>query len=479
MQRICLEGLCTLLSEGTFTPLQSNIPPELSRMTAILLMFQVDSKHKRIINVYVGLVVCRVNCCLYSPNQINDFIQDIDVNLWEVRDALKAGHNAGKRCAYCLFMDNLSGVMSVPTDPPYCLVYPTMYVKGAKPNHFDTRNSPTGMRLHPCVCRATLQFSNTDPQQCTKYAGSCLIIPCGAQYNDHLFPTILEPQNHRSPLIDPITGETCLMEVVGDFRATDPIFKGSYGDSFLFSEDDLVRLRRQKAYLPTFQDEIPMPPALSYRQSRELTTAEQSPHRAAALDMAVESPKTRCSSSKGGALWGTGHSSKTSTSKCPDSTSAKTPPHPQESTLDCPVKSLQACSFRKHGHSPSPTTESAESKQRGLSRIASGTVDTTLPLSSSTFLSPTGSLSKVVEPLAPSITSTPLGKAGHREGRTVSSDSRLSSTSLFASSSFQHTWASIHGVWEPDSLSAQHRWFSSHLKHLAPTHFPPANQLHV
>ena len=66
----------------------------------------------------------------------------------------------------------------------------------------------------------------------------------------------------------------------------------------------------------------------------------------------------------------------------------------------------------------------------------SGTVDITLPLSSSTFLSPTVSLSKVVKPLAPSITSTPLDKVGHREGQTVSSNSRMSSTSLFASSSF-------------------------------------------
>ena len=42
----------------------------------------------------------------------------------------------------------------------------------------------------------------------------------------------------------------------------------------------------------------------------------------------------------------------------------------------------------------------------------------------------------MVEPLALSITSTPLGKAGHREGWTISSDSRLSSASLFTSLSF-------------------------------------------
>ena len=133
--------------------------------------------------------------------------------------------------------------MSIPTDPPYCLVYPTTYVKGAEPYHFDTSNSPAGTHLHHCVSQATLQFSNTDPQQRTKYAGSRLIVPCRAQYNDCLFPAILELQNHCGLLIDSVTGETCPMEVVGDFRATDPIFKGSYGDSFLYSEDDLVRLR--------------------------------------------------------------------------------------------------------------------------------------------------------------------------------------------------------------------------------------------
>ena len=66
-------------------------------------------------------------------------------------------------------------------------------------------------------------------------------------------------------------------------------------------------------------------------------------------------------------------------------------------------------------------------------------VNTTLPIGSSimdTFRSPTGSLSEVIEPLAPSITSTPLGKAGPREGQMISSDSRHSSASLFASMSF-------------------------------------------
>ena len=125
-------------------------------MTAILLVFQADSRHEKIINVYVGLMVHQVDSCLYSPSQIHDFIQDIEDDLQAVCDALKAGGDPGKRRAYCLFVDNLSGIMSIPTDPPYCLVYPTSYVKGVKPDHFDTCNSPTEMCLHCCVCCTTL-----------------------------------------------------------------------------------------------------------------------------------------------------------------------------------------------------------------------------------------------------------------------------------------------------------------------------------
>ena len=57
MQHLSLNGLCTLLAEGTFMPPQSKRPPKLSGMIMILLVFQVDSRHQKIINVYVGLVV--------------------------------------------------------------------------------------------------------------------------------------------------------------------------------------------------------------------------------------------------------------------------------------------------------------------------------------------------------------------------------------------------------------------------------------
>ena len=152
--------------------------------------------------------------------------------------------------------------MSIPTDPPYCLVYPTSYVKCIEPDHFDTHNSPMGTCLHHCVCCTTLQFSNDDPKERTNYVRSHLILPHGVQYNDRLYPAILEPQ------IDAAMGEPCPMEVVGNFRAMDLIFKGCYGDSLLYSDADLCQLRWWKIHLPAFQGEIPMPPAPSYWQVR-------------------------------------------------------------------------------------------------------------------------------------------------------------------------------------------------------------------
>ena len=151
MQRLPPDDLCTLLTEGAFMPPQSDRPPELSRMTAILLVFQADSRHEKITKVYVGLVVHQAQSCLYSPSQIHNFIKDIEGDLKVACDALKVGGDPDKRCTYCHFVDNLSSAMSIPMDPPYCLVYPTSYIKGTEPDHFDTCNSPTGMHLHLAV----------------------------------------------------------------------------------------------------------------------------------------------------------------------------------------------------------------------------------------------------------------------------------------------------------------------------------------
>ena len=183
------------------------------------------------------------------------------------------------------------------------------YMRDVEPDHFDTHNNPVGTHLRHCMCRATLQYMNADPKQCRKYSRSHLILPHGAQYKERLFPEILEPWNHREPLTDSSTKEPFPMELVGDFWVADPIFKGCYGDSLLYSDAELHQLRWWKIHLPAYWGEIPVPLAPSYWQARQPEVMKQSPPRAATPNPSVESPKTINSSSKGGPHHSSGCSS--------------------------------------------------------------------------------------------------------------------------------------------------------------------------
>ena len=391
MQRLSLNGLQKLITEGVFMPSQSEGSPELSRTTAIVLVFQADSQHQEITDAYVGLVVRRVESRLYNLDQILDFIKEIEIDLQAAHDVLNAGGDPSKRHTFCLFISNFGGALAILTDPPYCLVYPTCYVRDADLDHFDTCNNPAGTCLHHCVCHTTLQFSNDDPKEHSNYTG-----------NDWFFPSILEPQNHHGPLIDSTMGEPYPMQMVGDFRAADLIFKGCYGDSLLYSNTDLCWLRQWRIHLPVFQVDIPVPPAPSYWQVREPTVTTQSPHRVAALATTVESPKAKYSGSKSSPR-GLGCSSNL-TPKCPDSTSTKKPSGSKEPTLNGQEKSPKAHSSHKCGCSPSPTAGSAGCKQRDLCTEESSAVNTTLLISSSMFdgfCSPKGSFSNVTELLPP------------------------------------------------------------------------------
>ena len=194
-------------------------------------------------------------------------MSDIEVDLKAVHDTLKARGDPSKRRAFCLFANNYGGAMSVPTDPPYCLIYPTSYMKDVEPDHFDTCNNPARTHLPHCICCTTLQHMSDDPHHHREYGGSHLILPHRVQYKERLCPEILEPQNHRGLLTDPITKEPFPRELVGDFRSTDPIFTGCYGDSFLYSDLDLGRLRQHGIHLPPYWGEILAPPAPSYLQA--------------------------------------------------------------------------------------------------------------------------------------------------------------------------------------------------------------------
>ena len=207
------------------------------------------------------------------------------------------------------------------------------------------------------------------------------------------------------------------MELVGDFRSTDPIFKGCYGDSFLHSDADLGQLRWHGIHLPPYQSEIPAPLAPSYLQARQPKASKWSPPGATTPNPAVESPNAKCSGGKGGHHHSLGHSSNTSTPKCPDSTSTKKPSSSKEPTSN-DQKSPRSHGSHKCGHSPSPSAESVRCKWKGVCTEDTRTLNSTLPVSASPFdgfRSPTGSHSDVTELQPPSITSTPLGLGAPRQ----------------------------------------------------------------
>ena len=163
---------------------------------------------------------------------------------------------------------------------------------------------------------------------------------------------------------------------------------------------------------PHVPGEIPVLPAPSYQQARQLEVAKQSPPRAVTPNPFMESPKTIRSRSKSGPHCGSGCSSNTSTPKYPDSTLAKKPSSSKEPTLNGQEKSPKACSSHKSGHSPSPSAGSVGHKWKEVHMEDTHTLNSTFPISSSTFdslHSPIGSHSDVTKLLPHSITSTPLG----------------------------------------------------------------------
>ena len=148
-----------------------------------------------------------------------------------------------------------------------------------------------------------------------------------------------------------------------------------------------------------------------------------------------------------------GHSSNTSTPKHPDCTSAKKPSGSKEPTPNEQEKSPRSRSSHKCGRSPSPSTESVRCKWKGVHTEDTPTLNSTLPVSSSTFdgfHSPMGSYSDVTELQPPSITSTPLGLGAPRQWLTTSEKSRHSLAALYTSPGFNFPG---HPVVGPSNLT--------------------------
>ena len=143
------------------------------------------------------------------------------------------------------------------------------------------------------------------------------------------------------------------------------------------------------------------PPAPSYLQAKQSEATKWSPLWAVMPNPAVESPKTKHSSGKGGHHRSSGHGSNTSTPKHPDSTSAKKPSPKGTGQVSQELWLSQAWPF------PLPSTKSARHKWKEAHTEDTHKLNSTLTISSSGFdgfHSPTGS---TVRQLSSSLPASP------------------------------------------------------------------------
>ena len=306
------------MPSNTFQP-EGVEPDAYSHTTVILIVFLSNKEHQGIEHVHIDLVVWCEECRLYMQNGILPFMEFIEANLQKVQDKHAENKDPGRVHSYSLLVANYGGVMAVPTDPLYCLVYPTVYNTGVEDqNHFNTAASPSVLHTCSCICHTLLQHADMEPVCPRTYKGSHLIIPHGAQYRT-LFPEIAAPHNHRGLLIDHNTGELYPMASAGDFCLVDPIFPGSPGDSLLLKEDDLAQLKRKGFCIPIYKEEKLQPTVPKEDKHKSPCTKENAP---SSSHREEESHKT------------TGRNSEASSPWAPDSsTRENAPPQPRTMTL--------------------------------------------------------------------------------------------------------------------------------------------------
>ena len=162
-------------------------------------------------------------------------------------------------CSYSMLVSNFGGLMAIPTDPPYCLMYPNTYseeVALENQNHFNTVGGLPGLCISACICHALLQYVDLTKAHRQKYNGSHLIVPGGTQYKT-LLPKITMLHSHWGPLLDLHSRKLFPMVPVGDFNLKDKIFPGMPEDSLLFNGDELMKLQRKRYQILTYREEKP------------------------------------------------------------------------------------------------------------------------------------------------------------------------------------------------------------------------------
>ena len=296
MQHVPYTYFTSLIQENNFQ--LEGVPMDVaSHTTTILLVFLSDDQLQTIEYVHIGLVVCHAGCQLYEQKTIPCFIKSIEDHMEKVRLKWEACGSSDGACSFTMFVVNFGSLIAVPTEPPYCLVYPNIYATSVPPkdrNHFNIQGGPPALCTHVCICHALLQHADLSEVHRQKYHGSHVVIPQGAQYN-HLLPKITMPHNQQAPLIDLHMGESFPMVPVEDFQLVDKIFPGMPRDSLLYNSDDLTKLQKMR-----FQ--------VTMHQAEESPTAKSKGEKPRSFHASGEVPSSTCkegepSKSQGKSPW--------------------------------------------------------------------------------------------------------------------------------------------------------------------------------
>ena len=242
MQHVPYNYFINLVWENNFQ-LVGTTMDDTSNTTAILLVCTSDDQLQAIEYFHIRLVVHHARCQLYKPRSIPCFTQSIDDDLKRTRECQAASSGSSNAHSYCMFIANFGGLMVVPTDPPYCLLYPNIYsttVPHKDRHHFNVQDGPPGLCTHAYICCALLQHADLSEAHRQKYHGSCLVIPWGVQYS-HQLPEITMLHNHWAPFVDLHMGDPIPLVLVGDFQLEGSIFSGILGDSLLYNSEDLTK----------------------------------------------------------------------------------------------------------------------------------------------------------------------------------------------------------------------------------------------
>ena len=154
MQRISLAYLENLIGTNAFLPVGYK-DDMYSSSTAILLVFLSNEQLEGVKHMNIGLVVCHVASNLATQAGILPYVASIEDDLATVRERHDCRKGIGGVNYYSMLIANYGGVMALPAELPYCLMYPTMYDDDVvDKTHFNTKGSPSGMHPPRSACAA-------------------------------------------------------------------------------------------------------------------------------------------------------------------------------------------------------------------------------------------------------------------------------------------------------------------------------------